>query len=78
MLNAERLLLKVCYIVYYSRGCAIPDPNTDTVVVTGGVNPLTRVSVYSVKGWKEDLPSLNTGRWYHACTSYMSGGKRVS
>ena len=26
----------------------------------------------------EDLPSLNTGRSYHACSSYISGETRVS
>ena len=57
--------------------CAIPDPDTDTVVITGGLDTLTTVSVYSVHGWVEDLPSLNIGRYLHACTSYMSGGKRV-
>ena len=64
--------------VYYSGACAIPDPDTDTVVVTGGKFTRNTVSVYSVQGWQENLPSLNTGRSYHACTSYMSGGKRVS
>ena len=65
-------------MVYYSSACAIPDPDTDTVVVTGGDYDLNIVSVYSEQGWQEDLPSLNTGRWNHACTSYMSEGKRVS
>ena len=58
--------------------CAIPDPDTDTVVITGGLDTLTTVSVYNVQGWQEDLPSLNIGREGHACTSYISGGKRVS
>ena len=71
-------IIRLDNIVYYSEACAIPDPDTDTVVVTGGVVTLTKVSVYSVQGWQEDLPSLNTGRHSHACTSYMSGGKRVS
>ena len=65
-------------ILYFSLACAIPDPDTDTVVVTGGRDTLTPVSVYSVQGWQEDLPSLNPGRRGHACTSYMTGGKRVS
>ena len=58
--------------------CAIPDPDTDTVVITGGYGTLNTVAVYSVQGWQEDLPSLNIGREQHACTSYMSGAKRVS
>ena len=36
------------------------------------------MSVYGLEGWVEDLPSLNTGRSYHACSSYISGGTRVS
>ena len=55
--------------------CAIPD--TDTVVITGGKNTLTTVSVYNDQGWVEDLPELITGRRDHACTSFMSGGRRV-
>ena len=49
----------------------------DTVVITGGYHTDTTVVVYSVQGWLEDLPSLNIGRWNHACTSYMSGARRV-
>ena len=73
-----RLFFQVFDCVYFSAACAIPDPNTDTVVVTGGINTMITVAVYSVQGWQEDLSSLNIGRYYHACTSYMSGGKRVS
>ena len=58
--------------VYYSEACAIPD--TETVVITNGEN---KVSRYSVRGWKEDLPDLITGRRNCACTSYISGGRRV-
>ena len=65
-------------VYYYSLACAIPDPDTDIVVVTGGMDTLTPVSVYSVLGWIVDLPSLNAGRTSHACTSYMTGGMRVS
>ena len=66
-------------MVYYSVACTIPDPDTDTVIVTDGAGgTYTTVSVYSAQGWQEDLPSLNTGRYAHACTSYMTGGKRVS
>merc|ERR1712037_45664 len=44
---------------------------------TGGLDTLNTVSVYNVEGWQEDLPSLNTGRSSHACSSYMSGERRV-
>ena len=76
MFNAVSVI--VCNIVYYSWACAIPDHDTNTVVITGGQYTLTTVSVYSVQGWREDLPSLNIGREGQACTSYMSGAKRVS
>ena len=65
-----------------NQACAISDPDTDTVVITGGQDtetksPLPTVSVYSVQGWKEDLPGLIIGRYFHACAGYTSGGKRV-
>ncbi len=82
MFNAVTLLvlgLQHCLLHYYSMACAIPDPDTDTVVVTGGQwQVVSTVSVYNVQGWLEELPSLNTRRRRHACTSYMTGGKRVS
>jgi len=66
--------------------CAIPDPDMDTVVITGG-SPYetsgtvdafsTKVAVYSPQGWLHDLPPLRTGRYYHACTSFVSGGRRM-
>ena len=61
----------------YRQACAIPDPDTDTVVITGGWWTQTTVSRYSVRGWQEDLPGLITGRRNHACAGYMSGGRRV-
>lgn len=62
------------YDTYYA--CAIPDTE-DTVVLTGGVVTQATVSVYSLQGWQEDLSPLNTGRFQHACSSYMSGGRRM-
>ena len=63
--------------VYFSWACSIEDPDTETVVITGGYKTLTTVSVYGLQGWVEDLQPLNTGRRYHACTSYISGKTRV-
>ena len=59
----------------YSRACGIPDE--ETVIITGGTYSQTTVSVYSVEGWQQDLPPLNTGRFGHACSSYWSDGRRV-
>ena len=65
--------------VYFSNACAIEDPDTETVVITGGYYTSgTPVSVYGHQGWVEDLPHLNTGRLYHACTSYKTSGTRVT
>ena len=55
--------------------CAIPD--LDTLVITGGGDSLTTVSRYNVGGWLEDLPGLITGRHWHACAGYTSGGRKV-
>ena len=64
-------------IVNYSQACAIPDPVTDTVVVTGGSGSGTVVR-YGQQGWMADLPSLIFGRSQHACSSFMSSGRLVS
>ena len=63
--------------VYFSEACSIEDPDTETVVITGGRYTSTTVSVYGLQGWVEDLPSLITGRFAHACTSYKTAGTRV-
>ena len=37
-------------------------------------NARTIVSRYGMEGWIEDFSSgLNTGRWGHGCTSFLSG-----
>ena len=66
---------------YFRDGCAIDDWDSTTVIITGGRGRTlnsTTVSVYGLQGWKQDLPPLNIGRFYHACTSFLSGGHRVS
>ena len=73
----------ICYvfnIVFYSQACAIPDPVTDTVVVTGGDSTYTTVVRYGELGWLEDLPPLLTGRRHHACSSFRheADGRLVS
>jgi len=53
--------------------CSISDPDTDTVVLTGGGDTITTVSRYGKKGWIEDFSSgLITGRKGHGCTSFLS------
>ena len=57
--------------------CAIPDPESGEVVITGGVHTGARVSVYTEAGWRGDLAPLRGERWRHACTSYRDRGTRV-
>ena len=72
------LCLYHCSYCSYSSACAIPDTATDTVVVTGGTQPRTSVVRYGQQGWLEDLPGLLTGRYLHACSSFVSSGRLVS
>ena len=61
--------------------CAIPDPSTDSVVVTGGFWESTMVTRYGWDGWMrwlEDLPPLLSGRGSHACSSFVSSERLVS
>jgi len=57
------------------RACSISDG--EAVIITGGYRTLTTVSVYTVEGWQQDLPPLNTGRYYHACSSYLSDDRTI-
>ena len=57
--------------------CAIPDPESGEVVITGGVHTGARVSVYTEAGWRGDLAPLRGERWRHGCTSYRDRGTRV-
>ena len=59
---------------YFSHACSIQED--DRVIITGG-HSATTVSVYDENGWKEDMPNLKLGRSAHACTSFVSGGKKV-
>ena len=51
---------------------------TDTLVVTGGEDTWNTVVRYGQEGWLEDLPDLITGRYLHACSSFVSSGRVVS
>ena len=61
--------------------CAISDAYFEEVIITGGHltgnNAMKTVSVYSEAGWQRDLTPLNQGRFNHACSSYVNGGKKV-
>ena len=61
--------------------CSIPDPETDTVIITGGNydhDPKNKItSLYNEDGHVEDFGYLNHPRMFHGCTSYMTDKKRV-
>ena len=71
------------YDTHYRRACSIADPDSGTVIVTGGYNSgggtgnLNNVSKYGVTGWIENLEPLNFGRDGHGCGSYVSGEEKV-
>merc|ERR1711894_641748 len=45
---------------------------------TGGrKETLTRVSLYNRGGWVRDMPSLNTGRYGHGCSSFSTVGEQI-
>ena len=58
--------------------CGISDTNNEEVIITGGLYTQKTVSVYSEAGWNRDLPTLNQGKYHHACGSYVNGGKKVN
>ena len=57
--------------------CAIPDPEMQRVIITGGWHTMNTASVYGVQGWIEHLEPLQQGRRDHACASFLSAGERV-
>ena len=53
------------------EACSIPD--SDSVLITGGLHSLSSVSRYDLTGWVEDLPNLGQERRRHGCGSYTRG-----
>ena len=47
------------------------------MVITGGEYTMSRVSVYSLDGWVEDLPDLLTGRAGHGCGHYINNEDKM-
>merc|ERR1712107_139187 len=60
----------------YDTRLACGIPNGDNYIMTGGVGTPTTVSRYSQTGWIEDLPSLNTGRYNHGCSTYLDSNNQ--
>ena len=67
-----RIMIVTCYFSYH---CAIEDG--DEVVLTGGgdIASHSLVTRYSVEGEATSLPSLNTGRFLHACGTITTADK---
>ena len=61
----------------YSYACAVADPDTDTVILTGGWGTLTRAWRYGTQGLEAELPSLGVGRFWHGCAGYREAASRV-
>ena len=60
---------------FSSYACAINDGSE--VVLTGGFGNRREVTLYNLDGFVEDLPLLNIGRQYHACSSFVQGSNTV-
>ena len=55
--------------------CAINDGTS--VILTGGQYTQSDVFRYDKDGFVEKLPSLNIGRWTHACASYIDTDNKM-
>ena len=42
------------------------------MIVTGGSDNPTKVSVYTIESWQHDLPDLQEGRTSHGCGHYTN------
>ena len=72
-------ILMIILFISNRWSCAIPDPDNEEVIITGGGYPARSiVSVYSEAGWQRDLASFKQERYHHACGSYVNGGKKVN
>ena len=52
--------------------CGIPLVTMSKYIVTGGSVSKERVTQYSVTGEATELPDLITGRYHHACSSFVN------
>ena len=61
----------------YRTPCGIPDPETGTIVITGGSSDgvlSKRVTRYDEDGKGVAMPDMNIPRYLHGCSSYTNGG----
>lgn len=57
------------------RACSIE--LEETVILTGGLYTMNKVSIYTSSGWIEDLPDLLQGRSTHGCGHYMNDDNKM-
>ena len=87
MLQGKIIMLTIKYCVNFnsdSDACAIPDPDNEEVIITGGYyntiiegGTRTRVTVYTKDGYQRDLADLRQGRYNHACTGFIYEENKV-
>ena len=71
-------MISIQKFIFDRAACAISDRDKEEVIITGGRETMTTVSVYNEAGWQRDLAPMNQGRSSHACGSYVNGGKKVN
>ena len=66
---------------HYRTPCGIPDPETGTIIITGGSSGgvlSKRVTRYYEDGKGVAMPDMNNPRYLHGCSSYRNvWGKKV-
>ena len=71
-------MISIQKFIFDRAACAISDRDKEEVIITGGRETMTTVSVYNEAGWQRDLASLIQGRQAHGCGSYVNKGKKVN
>jgi len=60
------------FALEYETIAACGFQHDENFIITGGMKTKKKVSKYNVEGFVEDLPDLETGRFYHACGYYTN------
>ena len=65
---------------HFSSACSIQVPDSDTVVITGGLDGSNgvRVQKFFQHGASEQMPDMQQSRLQHACSYYYQGERLVS
>ena len=49
----------------------------ETVIITGGYDIKTKVTVYNTEGFLAKWPDMNTGRYSHGCGHFVNTDNQV-